>query len=93
KRAAKEIADLQAILKELESSIKCQLNEGREQQLKFWQEFGEEELDRNRDNLRFRLSEIPNELKQERERISRHYADPVPRLFPVAVMLLVPKEA
>ena len=91
KRAAKETKDIETILSELENSIRNEFKEPPEKQEKFWKEFPEEEFDRNQENLKLRLSQIPIELEKEKERIARHYSEPKPRLFPVAVMLLVPK--
>ena len=91
KRAAKETKDIETILRELENSIRNEFKEPPEKQEKFWKEFPEEEFDRNQENLKLRLSQIPIELEKEKERIARHYSEPKPRLFPVAVMLLVPK--
>lgn len=91
KRCQREINDIQTILGELEKSIRGRFSESPEVQRTFWKEFAEEEFDRNRDSLKERLQQIPIELKQECERIAKHYTDPTPRLFPVAVMLLVPR--
>ncbi len=41
--------------------------------------------------LRIRLDSIPVEIAAEQEAIGRRYADPVHRLFPAAVTLLVPE--
>jgi SNF2 family DNA or RNA helicase len=90
KRATKEVADVEAVLTELESTIRSELKQSTEVQKKFWKEFTEEEFDRNTESLRYRVEQIPSELEKERARIMRHYSGPVPRLFPVAVMLLVP---
>ena len=79
------------LIPELEKSIREQFVQPPEIQGKFWKEFKEEDFDRNQENLKLRLSQIPIELEKEKERITRHYSEPTPRLFPVAVMLLVPK--
>ena len=91
KRSAKELSDVETILGELEASIREQFEKPPEMQGMFWKEFADEEFDRNQENLKLRLAQIPVELEKEKERIARHYSDPTPRLFPVAVMLLVPK--
>ena len=49
------------------------------------------ECERNRDFLAARLAELPAELARETEAIRLRYADPQPRLFPVAVTFLVPE--
>ena len=38
----------------------------------------------------FRMAQIPGEIEQETAQIRARYADPQPRLFPVAVTFLVP---
>jgi hypothetical protein len=42
------------------------------------------------DALRRRLGEIPGEINKETEAIRGRFADPQPRMFPVAVTFLVP---
>ncbi|MBN8604375.1 MAG: DISARM system SNF2-like helicase DrmD, partial [Planctomycetes bacterium] len=91
KRRDKEVKDIETILTELASTIRSQFEPEKEMvQMTFWEDFGEEEFNRNKENLKLRLEQIPLELEKERELIQRHYADPKPRLFPIAVMLLVP---
>jgi hypothetical protein len=48
-------------------------------------------LARNQDSLRSRLAQIPGEIAGETAAIHARYAEPSPRLFPVAVTFLVPK--
>jgi hypothetical protein len=48
------------------------------------------QLTRNTQALEARLKEIPAEIEAEQEAIRARYADPEPRLFPVAVTFLVP---
>lgn len=92
KRADKAMDDVEAILGELETSIREKFKQPIEEQGKLWEEFEDEEFYRNQENLRMRLDQIPIELEKEKARIKRHYSNPSPRLFPVAVMLLVPKQ-
>jgi hypothetical protein len=40
--------------------------------------------------LEARLARIPEERKEEKTAIEKHYANPVDRTFPVAVVFLVP---
>lgn len=49
------------------------------------------QVERDRAALRIRLDAIPGEIASEQAAIARRYADPRHRLFPVAVMLLVPE--
>ena len=51
----------------------------------------QEQFERNVDALRRRLGEIPGEIKKESEMIRARFADPQPRLFPVAITYLVPE--
>ena len=50
-----------------------------------------EQLELNRRSLEARLKAIPEEIERESEQVRRRYADPKPRLFPVAVTFLVPE--
>ena len=49
------------------------------------------QLERNMNALRVRVREIPGEIERETEAIQRRFADPQPRMFPVAVTFLVPE--
>jgi hypothetical protein len=51
-----------------------------------------EQLDRNVEALRRRLQEIPAEIEKETAAIQARFADPQPRMFPVAVTFLVPEK-
>ncbi len=51
----------------------------------------QEQFERNVDALKRRLEEIPGEIKKETEAIRARFADPQPRMFPVAVTFLVPR--
>jgi hypothetical protein len=50
------------------------------------------QLTRNTQALRARLAQIPAEIAAEQEAIRGRYADPRPRLFPVAIAFLVPEK-
>jgi len=91
-RAAKEVADMTAILKELERSIRAELDIPGPLQLELWTPPEREQLARNRESLRIRLEQIPAEIEQEAEAIRARYVDPTPRLFPVAITYLVPEK-
>ena len=51
-----------------------------------------EQLDRNVDALRRRVQEIPGEIEKETAAVKARFADPQPRMFPVAVTFLVPEK-
>ena len=53
----------------------------------------QEQFERNDDALRRRVGEIPGEIERETEAIRARFADPQPRMFPVAVTFLVPGTA
>ena len=42
--------------------------------------------------MKRRLEEIPGEIKKETEAIRARFANPQPRMFPVAVTFFVPNE-
>lgn len=96
-RCDKEISDLTAILSELERSIQKELKDfdaGPAQlELRFpgWTPSEREQLERNMSSLRARLKKIPEEIAQETDGIRSRYANPSPRLFPVAVTYIVPE--
>jgi hypothetical protein len=54
---------------------------------------GEEraQFERNKVALHIRLKEIPAEIEREVAAVQKRYSDPQPRMFPVAVTLLVPE--
>ena len=91
-RADKEVSDITAILTELETAIRDQLNDPDYQQgfLPGLAPAEQEQFERNVDALRRRLGEIPGEIEKETEAIRARFADPQPRMFPVAVTFLVP---
>ena len=96
RRAEKEVADITAILTELQKSILEELEDPEEgEQMSFFDQWSDEEKeqrDRDLDALRIRLEKIPVEIAQETEAIRKPFADPQPRLFPLAVTFLVPKK-
>ena len=91
-RADKEVSDITAILNELKQAIVTQLDDPfyRETYLPGFAPAEQEQFERNVDALRRRLGEIPGEIKKETEAIRARFADPQPRMFPVAVTFLVP---
>jgi len=90
-RAGDEAAKITAVLGELEAAIRGELQRAPDPQLSLFTEAEREQDQRNHDFLAARLSELPAELARETDAIRHRYADPQPRLFPVAVTFLVPE--
>lgn len=91
-RAEKEAADMRTILEELEQSIQAELEEAEPAQLELFTTPEREQLERNKGALWERLEIIPEEIERETNAIRARYADPTPRLFPVAVTYLIPEK-
>ena len=91
-RAEKEAADIETILTELKRSIESELNDPEYKQLELFSDPEKEQLERNKDFLRARVLEIPAEIERETEALKARYANPEPRMFPVAVTFLVPEK-
>jgi hypothetical protein len=91
-RANKEASDMRTILEELESSIWAELEEAEQPQLELFSTPEREQFERNKGALWERLESIPDEIERETQAIRARYADPTPRLFPVAVTYLIPRK-
>lgn len=94
RRMKSEIADVRSILDELEAGLRKELEkEKRGTQLYLPGLSPDEMAQMKRDTqaLKDRLARIPEERKAEKAAIERHYAGPVDRTFPVAVVFLVPR--
>ena len=89
-RRDKEIADISAILHELRRTIEAELDKPEIVQLTLFSTAEREQYHRNQAALDARLAQIPSELEQETAAIQRRFADPQPRLFPVAVTFVMP---
>ncbi len=89
-RAAKEARDIEAVLNELAAAIRAELDDPLYRQLSLFSDFERDRLSFNAEALAARLHRIPDEIAAEQEAIRIRYADPEPRLFPVAVTFLVP---
>ena len=90
-RADKEAGDITQILTELKTSIEQELDEPQVKQLEL--SFLEtEQFERDVSSLKVRLEQIPQEIEQETKLIRDRFADPQARLFPLAVMYLVPEK-
>jgi hypothetical protein len=90
-RAAKEIADITAVLGQLERGIRQELARPEDAQLKLFSDVERDQHDRNVHSLRERLARIPMELLRETDAIKARYARPTTHVFPIAVTFLVPK--
>ena len=92
-RAEKEMSDITTILTELRSTILAELRQPEVVQLQLagFSTAEQEQFERNMTALAERAEQIDAEIEQERANIRRRFADPQPRLFPVAVTYLVPE--
>jgi len=88
-RAEKEMNDITTILSELRSTILAELRQPEVVQLQLagFSTAEQEQFERNMSALAERAEQIDAEIEQERANIRRRFADPQPRLFPVAVNL------
>lgn len=91
-RAEKEVKDIESILTELKKSIEAELQDAAYIQPTLFDDPEQERFERNKDSMRARVKEIPEEIKQETEAIRARFADPQARMFPVAVTFLVPEK-
>jgi hypothetical protein len=85
--------DIRSILTELQESIRKELSQPAVVQLQFtgFSQDERQQYERDLDALEERAHQIDDEIRQEVERIQQRFADPQPRLFPVAVTYLVPE--
>jgi hypothetical protein len=90
-REQKEITDITTILRELEQAIRQEVDEPQAIQLELFSDGERDQYRRNVAALQARLARIPGEIEQETAAIRTRFADPQPRLFPVAVVFLVPE--
>lgn len=93
-RRDQELGDITRVLEELTRAIRKELAEAEKPQqlrLELYNESEREQFGRNLDALRTRLDQIPRELELERRAIESRFAEPQSRLFPVAVVFLVPE--
>ncbi len=92
-REHREKTDVQYVLRELEKGIQDELDQPEVTQLML-EGFSDSEQQQwrvNADALRLRLAQIPGELEKELAAIKTRFANPTPRMFPVAVTFLVPE--
>src|SRR5260221_10698721 len=92
-RAEKEMSDITAILNELRANILAELQQPSVVQLELsgFSTAEHEQFERNMAALATRAEQIDAEIAKEREAIRKRFANPQPRLFPVAVTYLVPE--
>jgi hypothetical protein len=91
RRADEDVAAVGAVLDELRRSIEATLAEPAHQQLELFSAAERDQLQRDTDALRRRVAQIPADLQRETAAVRARYAEPVPRLFPVAVSVVVPR--
>ncbi|MCT7955484.1 DISARM system SNF2-like helicase DrmD [Laspinema sp. D3] len=94
-RCDQEAADITNILTELKTSIEQELAEPEFMQLELKLDLSDSErhqFDRDIQSLQGRLTEIPQEIERETSAIRQRFAEPSPRLFPLAITYLVPKK-
>jgi len=90
-RRDEEVAKITAVLSELREHILVELAAEPDPQLRLFDEDERDQLDRNRDFLHARAKAIPAEIERETEALRRRFAEPEPRVFPVAVEYRVPR--
>jgi len=92
-RADADADRVRTILDDLSRRIRERLGEvAREgEQLRLFDPDETAQFERDIAALRRRLDEIPDEIERELTAIARRYAAPVPRTFPAAVTILVPR--
>lgn len=92
RRMKSEVADVRTVLDELESSIRKELGQdGKPIQLSLFSDEELGQIKKDIQSLEARLARIPEEREKEKTSIEKHYANPVDRTFPVAVVFLVPQ--
>lgn len=93
-RSEREVANVTAVMQELERSIRETLDAKDDKQMQFdWTVEEKSQRERDIGSLKHRLKELPAERAREIEHLRSRYHDPQPRLFPVAVTFLVPPRA
>ena len=93
-RVEREVANVTAVMRELERSIRETLADKDDPQLLLnWSDGEQQQRERDVSSLRDRLGKLPEELAREIDHLRSRYRDPKPRLFPVAVTFLVPPRA
>ena len=91
-RSDKEVVDITAVLTELQKSILNELQEPQVEQLEIFSNPEREQFERNMNSLKARAAQIPIEIEQETALIRERFENPTARLFPLAVMFLIPQK-
>jgi superfamily II DNA or RNA helicase len=89
-RAEREASDVEAILNELARSIEAEFR-NEPQQLSLFTSPEREQFQRNREALASRVKAIPDEIARERHAIFARYANPTARVFPAALVYVIPE--
>ena len=92
-RKDNELHNIESILDDLARNIQKELEipePDRQLTFAFFNETEQKQYQKDMNALRARLAQIPQEKIKEKAIIEKHYADAVPRTFPVAVVFLVP---
>ena len=88
----REVAEVTRLLEELANGIRSELGIGQtSQQLELFSPEEVGQIRKDKAALQARLDRIPGELEQETKQVIRHYANPVDRTFPAAVVFLIPQ--
>jgi len=91
-RKQKEIDNITKILDELVQSIETELGKDEQpEQMSLFSENERAQLKRDNESLKARLSRIPEEKEKEIKAIEHRYENYVERIFPVAIVFLVPE--
>lgn len=88
-RADFEAESISRVLTELAASITAKLDEA-PVQLALFSDPEREQIERDRESLRARVERIPAEIAEEVRLVRARYAEPTPRLFPLALTVLMP---
>lgn len=94
RRMESEKEDIEAVLSELESTIRDELEDGelvKQMVLPGFEPPEREQLRKDKAALEARLARIPEEREAETEAIAKRYDGLTDRVFPVAVVFLVPR--
>lgn len=89
-RADREVGDIRSVMEELARRIDAELA-GPTGQLELFSVDERQQLERDVAALRARRAAVPGEIQRETARVRRRYASADPRLFPFAVVFLVPR--
>jgi hypothetical protein len=89
-RADREASDLEAVLTALLESIRRALDED-PPQMELFTTPERAQLDHNREAMYARAEALPAEIARETRARRERFADPTPRIFPVALTYLVPE--